>query len=97
MKKSRYSGFTASASVLKLVSTSQKIGKKKIRPTIQANVARLMRPAVEDCATMAMGYSIRVLPIIRSRKIATMLARMTAKMPVAEAAPMLLFANSPIR
>ena len=40
----RNSGFTASASVLKLVSTIQKMGKKNISPTIQARSGQNILP-----------------------------------------------------
>ena len=40
-----------------------------------------------DCAAMSSSYSSRFLPTMRIRKKATMLARMTAMMPPAEAPP----------
>ena len=55
VKKIKNSGFTASASVLKLVNTIQKIGKKNTIATSQANAGQKMRPKVEVCATAAIG------------------------------------------
>ena len=95
----RNSGFTASASVLKLVNTIQKIGKKKIIAMNHAKAGQNIFPKFDVWATIAIMnfYSIKLLPIIRNKKIATILAKITAKIPVALAAPILLEANSPIR
>ena len=76
----------ASSSVLKLVSTIQRIGKKIRKPTTQAaigddDLAR-GRDAAWPCAQAS-----RFLPTMRTRKKATMLARTTATMPPAEAPP----------
>ena len=99
MKKIRNSGFTASASVLKLVNTIQKIGKKKMIEINQAKAGQNIFPKFDVCATIAIAsfHSIKLLPTIRNKKIATIFAKITAKTPVALAAPILFEENSPIR
>ena len=77
----------ASPSVLKLVSTVQRMGKKMTRPTAQARTVTTSLRRMERCVPC---HASRFLPIIRIRKKATMLARMTATMPPAEAPPMSL-------
>ena len=76
----------ASSSVLKLVRTIHRIGKKMRKPTIQPAAVVAVRRWSE--AARAMAQASRFRPIMRTRKKATILARMTATMPPAEAPPM---------
>ena len=78
----------ASPSVLKLVSTVQRIGKKTISPTAQARTVTINLRRVVICAGHVQAS--RFLPIIRIRKKATMFARITAMIPPAEAPPISL-------
>ena len=75
----------ASSSLLKLVRNVQRIGKKIRKATTQARIVTPMRWPADFL--MAIVQPSRFLPMMRIRKIATMLARMTAMMPPAEALP----------
>ena len=75
----------ASSSLLKLVRNVHRIGKKIRKATTQARIVTLTRWPV-DCFNAIVQPS-RFLPMMRMRKIATMLARMTAIIPPAEALP----------
>ena len=78
----------ASISVLKLVRTIQPIGKNRISPTAQP---RMVTPTVCRMLRFAMAQPpfFRVRAKARTRKKATMLARITATTPPAEALPTL--------
>ena len=80
----------ASASVLKLVRIVQRIGKKMASPMIQATAVVVALRAGVTLRAMSLPPSpqaSRFLPIIRIRKIATMLARMMAMIPPAAPPP----------
>ncbi len=75
----------ASSSVLKLVSTIHRIGRKIKNPDSQAAaVDTQTRLAV---TLRAIAYASRFRPMIRTRKKATILAITTATSPPAEAFP----------
>ena len=57
VKKNRNYGFTASASVLKLVKTIQKMGKKKIKATVQATTGHRMSLTFERLPITAIFIS----------------------------------------
>ena len=77
---------TASTSVLKLVRTIQKIGKKISPAASQPTTVRI--ELLADLADAWPGpQSAMFLAMERTRKTATMLARMTAITPPAEAPP----------
>ena len=68
----------------------QRIGKKISKPMPHARtVQRVFFRVVMARAMMRLPPQSRFLPTTRMRKIATMLARMTATMPPAEPRPML--------
>ncbi len=76
------------ASVLKLVRIVQRIGKKMRIAMIQAMaVLRTLTLFETARAIVFPPQASRFLPIIRIRKIATILARMMATTPPAEAVP----------
>ena len=70
----------AVASVLKLVSTVQRMGKKISKPIAQATTVLMVFRCVETSRAIfpSLPQASRFLPTMRIRKIATMLARMTA-------------------
>src|SRR6266436_26054 len=76
-KKRNFGGVEkASSSVLKLVRIIQRIGKKIRKPTSQA--AAVTSDVRRTERARAMVQASRFRPIMRTRKKATMLARMTA-------------------
>ena len=86
MKNSLGGVAIASTSVLKLVRIIQKIGKKITAAADQPAIVRMIRWRVLRC--MAITQSAMFFAIERTRKIATMLARITAITPAADAPPM---------
>ena len=76
----------ASSSLLKLVMNVHRIG-KKIRKRDDPGEDRHPDALAGGLLASAIVQPSRFLPMMRTRKIATMLARMTAMMPPAEAPP----------
>jgi len=75
----------ASSSVLKLVSTIHRIGRKIRNPNSHAAAVDTIKRL--DVTLRAIAYASRFRPMIRTRKKATILAITTATNPPAEALP----------